>query len=377
MGPLTESRGGAYASFVSTTTDGGIGCAAEEITWVRVAGYALEKIHTGVLVHALTRGTPASDALAAALWKRVTGATVDPETLTDLQAKPEVSLGDGADSVIDLLVSFVTPGGRHWLGVEMKVDAPPRREQLEQLDRGVRAKPGVAHQTALLALGAAQVCRIERGAPAAILRLAVRDVLAWERELLAAGDPSIVGPWLRELAFEEARRASADALTESDAPQLGYRVRTLRAYQLAHLAEGLVEAGLKPWEVSIQSHNVIATATDSWRRLPGDGPAVTVYLELTDDGVCLKAGCWSGGRDPRAASDAITSRMMAALDVAKLEPMRGKRRQGQSATLCKVPVWGRPDVVERIGRVSALWEAEWEAYVASLSATKGTPPRAS
>ena len=349
------------------TTDGGLARAAEEITWVRVAGYALEKIHTGVLVHALKRGTPASKALAAALWTRVTGDVVDPETMTDLHAKPEVSLGEGADSVIDLLVSFVTPRGQHWLGVEMKVDASPRREQVEHLDRGVRAKQGVEHRTALLSLGAAQVCRVERGEPKGIERLAVRDVLAWGRELLAAGEPSIIAPWLRELAFEEARRVEADGVTDSDAARLGYRARTLRAYQLARFSDRLVGAGLKPWEVSIQSHNVVATATDAWRRLPGDGPAVDAYLELTNDEVCLKAGCWKGERDPRAAAAAINERMMAALRDAGLAVTLGRRRQGQSATLCKVPLGKAPDVIERVRQVSAVWEATWAAYAASLA----------
>jgi len=321
------------------------------------------------------RSHPRERLLAAALWKRAGGAEVDPATLTDLRAQTEVSLGDGADSVIDLLVGFTTPQGRHWLGVEMKVDASPRREQLEALDRGVRKRPGFAHHTALLCLGVAQMCRVERGAPAGIERLAVCDLLAWEHDLLAAGDPTIVGPWLRELAFEEARRAGADAVSVADATRLGYRARTLQAYQLTLLSDRLVAAGAKGWEVSIQSHNVVATATDSWRRLPGDGPVVLAYLEFTEDDVCLKAGCWTGKRDPRTAAAAIAERMMAALTDAGLTPSLGRRRRGQSATLCKVSAGAAPDVIARVRQVSALWEATWAAYAAS-SAAIGEPPRA-
>jgi hypothetical protein len=342
-----------------------------EITWVRVAGYALEKIHTGVLVHTLTRDTAASRDLASVLWRRATKTEVDPATITDLRAEPEVSLGEGADSVIDLLVSFSTPSGKHWLGIEMKVDASPRREQLELLGKGVRGRPGAAHVMVLLALGAAQVCRIERGQPTGVVRLGVDDVLDAESQLLAAGEPSIVRPWLRELAFEKARRDGADAVKEPDARRYGYRARTLRAYQLALLARRLELAGAKPWEVSIQSHNVVATSTESWRKVPGDGPPVYIYLELTDDGVCLKAGCWTGGADPRKASAAITARAIAAFGNAKLDPVKGKRRQGQSATLCKVSVWHHPNPIARINAASAAWEAEWRAYEASLANVPG------
>jgi hypothetical protein len=264
--------------------------AARVLTWVRVAGYALEKIHTGVLVHALNSGRPAARALAASLWNQVTSASLAPENITELRATPEVSLGDGADSVIDLLLSFHAGGQPHLLGLEMKVDASPRKEQLDRLRDGVRAMPGAAHATALVALGGAQVCRIERGDPTGVKRLGIDDLLAHAALLRDAGDPAIVDPWPQELAFEVARRNHADEVTEHPGTRLGYRSRTLRTYQYALLSQRLVGLGGKPWEVSVQSHNVVATATKSWRDLPGSGAPTKLYLELTDDAICLKAG---------------------------------------------------------------------------------------
>ncbi len=348
-----------------------LSAAAEELTWVRVAGYSLEKIHTGVLIHALTRGTAASKAVAAGLWECATKAAIDPASITTLSAVPEVSVGDGANSVIDLLVSFTARDEVHWLGVEMKVDASPRREQLELLGKGVRAKKGAHHAMALLALGAAQVCRVERGLPPGVARLGVDDLLSLESSLLDAGDPAIVRPWLRELAFERARRDGADDALDGSEARHGYRPRTRRAYQLALFARRLELAGEKPWEVSIQSHNVIATSTASWRKIPGSTPPVYLYLELTDDGLCLKAGGWTGKVDPRVASAAIVPRALAALSAADLKPTLGRRRQGQSATICKMPVWQHPNPVAGINVASATWEAEWRAFEASLAPVEG------
>jgi hypothetical protein len=339
--------------------------AARVLTWVRVAGYALEKIHTGVLVHALNSGRPAARALAASLWNQVTAASLAPENITELRAIPEVSLGDGADSVIDLLLSFHANGQPHLLGLEMKVDASPRKEQLERLRDGVRTRPGAAHATALVALGGAQVCRIERGDPAGVTRLGVDHLLALSEFLREAGDPAIVDPWLQELAFEVARRDHADEVTEGTAARYGYRSRTLRTYQYALLSERVVGLGGKPWEVSVQSHNVVATATDSWRRLPGDGPPTVLYLELTDDAICLKAGCWTGRGDPRQESTGIIECVFAGFRAAGLTVERPTQRRGTSATLCKIPRKTREDLAPQLLAASRAWAKIWDEFTKS------------
>lgn len=342
--------------------------AARELTWVRVAGYALEKIHTGVLVHALKSGRPAARALAAALWKQVTAASLDPEMISAVRAEPEVSLRDGADGVIDLLLYFDVNGQRHLLGLEMKVDASPRKEQLERLRDGVLAKPAAAHAMALVALGSAQVCRIERGDPTGVTRLGVDQLLARTDLLRDAGDPAIVDPWLQELAFEVARRDHADEVTEGTAARFGYRSRTLRTYQYARLSQRVVERGGDAWDVSVQSHNVIATATNSWRRLPGDGAPTVLYLELTDDAICLKAGCWTGRGDPRKESAGIIERVFAGFRAAGLTVARPTRRRGTSATLCKVPVKVGEDLAPQLLAASQAWAKIWEEFTKSSAA---------
>jgi hypothetical protein len=336
--------------------------AARVLTWVRVAGYALEKIHTGVLVHALKSDRPAACALAASLWNQVTAASLAPENITELRADPEVSLGDGADSVIDLLISFQAHGQPHRLGLEMKVDASPRKEQLERLRDGVRAKSRAANGMALLALGSAEVCRIERGVPDGVKRLGVGDLLAHAALLHDAGDPAIVDPWLQELTFEAARRDHADEVTEDTAARFGYRSRTLRTYQYALLSKRVEAAGGGAWEVSVQSHNVIATATDSWRRLPGEGAPTVLYLELTDDAICLKAGCWTGHGDPRKESAVIVEHAFAGFRAAGLTVVRPTQRHGTSATLCKIPVKVGEDLAPQLLAASQAWATIWADF---------------
>jgi hypothetical protein len=344
--------------------------AARVLTWVRVAGYALEKIHTGVLVHALTSNRPAACALAASLWNQVTTASLAAENITKLHAAPEVSLGDGADSVIDLLISFQAHGQRHLLGLEMKVDASPRKEQLERLRDGVRAKSGAAHATALVALGGAQVCRIERGDPTGVTRLGVDDLLAHAALLRDAGDPAIVDPWLQELAFEAARRDHADEVTEGTSARFGYRSRTLRTYQYARLSKRVEKGGGEAWQVSVQSHNVIATGTDSWRDLPGSGAPTKLYLELTDEAICLKAGCWQGHGDPRKESAVIVERAFAGFRAAGLTVVRPTQRRGTSATLCKIPVNVGEDLAPQLLVASRAWATIWEDFTMRNAAAK-------
>lgn len=358
---------------MGTTLDTSWNAIATELTWVGVAGYSLEKIHTGVIAHALNRGTPASKALAASLWCHASTESITADDITQVSAKSEVSLGDGPDSVIDLMVSITTVRGVHRLGLELKVDAPPRKEQLERLDQGLRGQKGVAAATVLLALSAAQVCRVERGHPPGVSRWGLDDLLVRGELLLEAGDRTIVEPWLRELAFERARRDGTDAVTEADARRFGYRERTWRAYELARWARQFARGGPQQWEVSMQSHNVVMTAMGSWRTVSTGGPEVTTYLEIAGNELCLKAGCWSGKADPRAASAAVAVRAFAVFEQRGLRPSWATRRQGRSATLVKIPLGagdGRDEVLR--GGLDA-WVSLWREDDRSQTKTSDSP----
>nr|MBK7067929.1 hypothetical protein [Deltaproteobacteria bacterium] len=336
--------------------------------WVRVAGYGLEKIHTGVLVYALTRGTPASRDLAAALWMKATGEVLDPSNLEGLRAEPEVSLGKGADSVLDLLISFDALDGKRWLGIEMKVDASPRRDQLLRLRKGVFGRPDAGHAMVLLALGAAQVCRIEQGPAEGVARWDVDTLLDLAPVLRAAGASHLVEPWLRELGDERTRLALASQVTPGDARRYGYRPRTLLVYQFARFAKQLVEAGHKPWEVAVQSHNVVATASGSWRATRVADAQVDYFLELTGEDLCLKAGCWSRKVDPRASAATVAAGAFAALQAAGLAPVKTPARTGASTTLLKVRLpQNEPVRLARITEATETWSAFWTAHTSSAS----------
>lgn len=338
-----------------------------EPNWVRVAGYGLEKIHTGVLVYALTRGTPASRDLAAALWMKASNETLDPQTVQGVHAETEVSLGKGADSVLDLLVSFDAPRGKRWLGIEMKVDASPRKDQLVRLRRGVTSRSDGGHAMVLLALGAAQVCRTEQGSAEGVVRWNLDTLLDLAPALRAAGASHLVEPWLRELADERVRLAVAAQVKPADARRYGYRPRNLLVYQFAQFARRLAEAGHRPWEVSVQSHNVVATATGSWRVTKVEDAQVDYYLELTGEDLCLKAGCWSRKVDPRKASASVTDGAFAALQGAGLAPVKTPAKQGMSATLLKVRLpRGEEERLAQITQVMATWTMFWAGHVATV-----------
>jgi hypothetical protein len=159
------------------------------------------------------------------------------------------------------------------------------------------------------------------------------------------------------------------------------RVRAMRAgrehhadfgavttYQYARLSKRVEKGGGEAWQVSVQSHNVIATATDSWRDLPGSGAPTKLYLELTDDAICLKAGCWQGHGDPRKESAVIVERAFAGFRAAGLTVERPTHRRGTSATLCKIPVKAGEDLAPQLLAASQAWAKIWADFTKSNAA---------
>jgi hypothetical protein len=257
-------------------------------SWVEIAGYGLEKIHTGVLAHALDQKSDASNALLAALWHRATGVELDPKTITNVVVAPEERVAEGA--VIDLLVGFNVGGLRHRLGFELKVDSAPRASQVKRELDGVakRAeKDGEKAFVVLLSLGAAQVCHAGE-MPVNSARWQLEQLLEVSDLIRAAlGADHIFEPWLAKLVEEKRIRAAALDLPAGTA----HRGRCLHAYRLAALVEPLQIHGISPWHVRILQHNVVAHAVGSYVPLPLEGCTATLYVEVTDQALAIKA--WS------------------------------------------------------------------------------------
>lgn len=319
---------------------------ARSPSWTRIAGYSIEKVHTGVLVHALRRGGAASHALAVAMWNLATDEAITPAEVALVEAAPECQLGTGRHSVIDLLVVItLRAGGRLRLGIEVKVDASPDWAQAHRLGSALRSiagrEPGRAAMV-LLTLGVAQVCRWEgtwEQSPSSVRRWGLDEFLRLRETIRAASDlDAVVEPWLRELDDEVLRQTHARAVAEQDAATLGYRGRTLLAYRLHHLAGELDVAGHGLWTVAVHSHNVVATSHKANHLLPVEGPPLRAFLEITDGQLCLKA--WSGQGDARARARAAAAHYEAALLPPAVRLPPPVRRAGDSATLsrCRVDV---------------------------------------
>jgi len=307
-------------------------------TWVRVAGYAIEKIHTGVLVHALggagqhVTTPPASRALLAAMWKRATGREVSADRIEGVFVAVEEHVDHGRDSVIDLLVRFDADTRRYRLGIEAKVDSQPRAEQLDSEFKGIKKRPGHENALVLLALGAAQACYLGQSEAR---RWSIDDILSLREHVVAAALPHIVQPWLSELEAELLRRQIAWRVSASDAGALGYRGRSHAVYQHERIARELEGHGGGPWQVKILPRNVVATASSSYRKRDGSW----IYLELADGELCLKAG-----QSPEAKLDLpgvfkdVVDATRAGLEAKGRTVSAPRARPGDSATLLKVPV---------------------------------------
>jgi len=189
-------------------------------TWVAMAGYTVEKLHTNVLARSLERKTAAAKELAAALWKKACDETIDPEHITDIMVRPEQRLGKGHHSVVDLVVELALGQDKRCLAIEVKVDGPPDGRQLNTMARSYEV--GAKKALVLLCLGGAQACRLEyvRDLKDGFQprRWAVKDILEIGGLIEAASPaPGVTRDWLAELEIEERRRSLAyeDAATRS------------------------------------------------------------------------------------------------------------------------------------------------------------------
>jgi len=324
-------------------------------TWVDIAGYTLEKVHTNTLARALATRTDAAHRLAASLWKRASG-----EDLTDFSIRavePERRLKRGRGAIVDLYLELAVGGATRALAIEAKVDGAPDGAQLtseaQALDLGPHRK------LVLLTLGGAQVCRIERETPTAhgLPRWRIAHLLEHAADVEAASPaPDVARAWFDELRREEQRRQLA-ALPDEHLRGCGYRDRLLVTYRYALLAEALSPAHGR-WNVAVLPYGVVLSEFPSWRRVPHGGTHVTVYLEVVDGVLRVKAGAWDKPVDPRAVADAVMPRVQAAFEAKSFRVEPARRAPGASVTLLAVhPLASARSHDERVEHLRCAFEA--------------------
>jgi hypothetical protein len=299
-------------------------------TWVDIAGYTLEKVHTNTLARALATRTPAAHRLAAALWKRASG-----EDLADFSIRavePEYRLKRGRGAIVDLYLELAVGSTTRALAIVAKVDGAPDGAQLTSEANALGI--GSHRKLILLTLGGAQVCRIAGETPVAnaVPRWRVADLLALAADIEAASPVlDVARAWLEELRREEQRRTLA-SLPDEHLRGCGYRDRLLVTYRYALLADALAPEHGR-WNVAVLPYGVVMSEFPSWQRVPHGDMHVTVYLEVVDGVLRVKAGAWAKAADPRAATLTVVPRVRAALEAKGFRVEAARRAPGRSVTL--------------------------------------------
>ncbi len=332
-------------------------------SWVQ-RGYTLEKNHTHVLLAALNSSKQQETRrLAAALWNLGSGSKIQAEQITKVTATREHSLKQGEHSKVDLFIAVDLGGDSRQLAVEVKVDGSPSNRQLTSMAEALGHDPH--RELVLLTLGASQSSRIEPEgyAPAAIKRWTVADMLGLGELVMAASPVSAEAQaWLAELEREEVRRKLAWT-AEAALQGCGFRERLMHAYRYGEAAKAL-QASNAQWEVSLQRHGVVLHGKSSHREMPGT--TVTLYLEVADRTLRVKAGAWHDNSDARAAAEPLCPLITQVLVARGFSVKASKRSPGSSVTLLSIdpdaPDWPRDAFIDRLQRVHAAWEeVPWQA----------------
>lgn len=331
-------------------------------TWVDIAGYTFEKIHTNVLARALKSGTYAANELAVALWELASKEVIPPGEITSLAAVCEQALGRGTHSVVDLSLEFIWAGVPRRLAIEVKVDGAPNGAQLASMAKALELGPN--RRLVLLTVGGAQACRIEaehnlQDLQLPIPRWAVKDMLALGGRIKAASPaPLVTQDWLTELELEERRRTQA---YDADAASHGYRGRgrILEIYRYALAAQDLAPKG-GTWNVSDQQFGVVMTER-SHHHVIHKGQKISVYLQMVGGVLRVKAGAWEGPADSRAATLAVLSPIRAAMEHHGFKVEAAKQTQGRSVSLLSIDPHdnslSREPLVQRLRRAYEAWSS--------------------
>ncbi len=301
------------------------------------ANYTHESIHRNVLLTALHGGDKlAVHRLAAAMWNlAVTHPSehLTADQVSELIATKEHALTQGPNSIVDLHLAFTANGKSHRLAVELKVDSPPANRQLLTMRAALGPRP--EHRLVLLALGIAQASRIEPDESPP-----VDDVPRWSiADMLALGDlmtaaspsPGDVQTWLTALRREQHRRE----LAWDSHHQLAKCYRSERHRLAYRYAEAARDLRPSTWLVSLQRYGVVLHGFSSHREIPGVAvdTTVTLYLEVADGKLRLKAGDWYTETDARAAAEPYLPGIEAGLQAQGIHVKRSSRTPGVSVTL--------------------------------------------
>ena len=325
--------------------------------------YTTEKLHTNILAAALNNKAKPAEArrLGAALWNLRTNEAIEADRITALAAVKEQRLVEhGQYSIVDLFVTMTVDGQQRELAVEVKVDGTPKGEQLASLAAGPGG--GAHRRMILLCLGSAQACRIEpfEGEIPEVTRWLVADLVGL-KELIEAAAPKHgdAQAWLEELQHEELRRRRAWT-DEAALADCGYRGRMMLAYRYHAGAEGLKPSG-SLWEVSIQPFGVVLHGKSSHHEVPYEDTVVTLYLEVADRKLRVKAGAWYKLVDARAATEHLLPKIEVAMVARGLAVARSRRVGGASVSLMSIgpePVdESREAFVELLRRVHEAWKS--------------------
>lgn len=307
-------------------------------TWVAMAGYTVEKLHTNILASSLENKVPAAKELAAALWKLACAESISPTEIGTIDVKREQRLDKGRHSVVDLVVEFPVGQDRRCLAIEVKVDGRPDGKQLARMAKSYEV--GAKKHMVLLCLGGAQACRMEfapelQRTGFAPRRWSVKDIIELGSLIEAASPaPGVTRDWLAELALEERRRtlAFADVSTRADCPRRG-RLQTVYRYGLA--AEALApEAG--QWDVSDPRNGVVMTERSKVHQFKAKGKQSYVYLEVSKGALRVKAGSQDEDADPRSAASRLLKPIRAAMEAHDFVVADAKQRDGQHVSLLKL-----------------------------------------
>lgn len=334
-------------------------------TWVAMAGYTVEKLHTNVLARSLESKTAAAKELAAALWKKASDEVLAPESITAIEIKRENALGKGRHSVVDLVVELTLGQEKRSLAIEVKVDGPPDARQLGAMARSHEV--GAKKSLVLLCLGGAQACRLEyvRDLKDGFQprRWAVKDILELGPLIEAASPaPGVTRDWLAELEIEERRRTLAyeDAATRAGLP---YRGRSLDVYRYYLAAEALrPDSG--DWDVSDQPNGVVMTERSKTHEFKFKGKRVVVFLQVNKGILRVKAGSYEDGVDPRAATRHFLEPIRAALRSQGFDVADVKQTKGRYVSLLKLDphdvALPRDEFVAKLKRAFTAWNAiQW------------------
>lgn len=331
------------------------------LTWVAMAGYTVEKLHTNILARSLESSKLAAKELAAELWRLACDEPIAPGEIGKIKVQREATLGKGRHSVVDLLVEFSVRQETRTLAIEVKVDGSPSGQQLATMAKSY--KPDANRHLVLLCLGGAQACRLEDEPALQKLNLRPRR---WSVEhilklapLIETASPAlgVTRDWLTELTLEQRRRtlAFADAISRAGCT---YRGRIWDVYRYGLAADALApDHGF--WDVSDQRNGVVMTERSKRHEFTVRGKKLTVFLQVAKGVLRVKAGSRDESIDPREATKHLLKPIRAAMEAHQFTVKDSAQKKGQYVSLLKLDAHdvdlSREPFLTKLRRAYAAW----------------------